>query len=696
MNLTGLPDLSGYCRSPSFCYTCPALTNDRQFTHPFLNNNSGPPHKRPLRWGWALLLLVVCVAAALRFWQLGAIPPGLYRDEAFNGLDALRVLDGELAVFFTANNGREPAYIYLTAFFVGLWGRSVTAVRLGAALVGIVAVLPVFWLARAWFGWRVGLFAAWLWAVTLWPVHLSHIGLRIILLPPCLALTFWLGTLAYRRQRWWLWLLAGLVYGLAFYTYLAVRFTPLLLLLVGLFLLWRQGKERLWPGILWFVGGTAVTLLPLALFYATHLDMLLGRSGQVSIFNPDINAGDPWGLLLRQMGQALGLFVWQGDLILRHNPGARPLLDPLMAVPFFIGLVWCLHRWRQPAAAITLLWVAVMLGVTILAEDAPHFLRTAGILPAALFIPAVGLNWLWEWPKLPAAGRQWGVLVLLALSLWLTVRDYAAYGRDPQTALLFEAAAVEMAAQIQAEEAGTAVYLDSWFWDETTQKGWPSLPFLADLEHVVFFRPESGLPPAAAGQPVSLYTWQFGDLSFVPGMITPPALVTLHTGELARGDLEESAYPLYARYHARPLAADPATIWPEVVNFDNQLWLRRGAVIFPDAQTAQVDLYWEGETAVSPHLTAFVQLVGPEGVLAQVDLLPGGNDGQVRPWQADWWRPGVVVHERRILQLPQPYDPASQRLIVGVYDPVTAVRLPVLDENENPAGDSWEIVGIRN
>ncbi len=44
--------------------------------------------------GWALLLLVLATAVFLRFWQLGDWPPGLYRDEAYNGLDALRVLDG--------------------------------------------------------------------------------------------------------------------------------------------------------------------------------------------------------------------------------------------------------------------------------------------------------------------------------------------------------------------------------------------------------------------------------------------------------------------------------------------------------------------------------------------------------------------------------------------------------------------------
>ena len=61
------------------------------------------------------LLLVIAMATALRFWALGTIPPGLYHDEAFNGLDALGVLEGERPVFFEANNGREPLFIYLVA-----------------------------------------------------------------------------------------------------------------------------------------------------------------------------------------------------------------------------------------------------------------------------------------------------------------------------------------------------------------------------------------------------------------------------------------------------------------------------------------------------------------------------------------------------------------------------------------------------
>lgn len=136
------------------------------------------------------------------------------------------MLRGHVALFFSANNGREPAYIYLTALSTALFGRTVFAVRLAAALTGTLTTWITYKLAAAWFSQRVGLLAAWLWAITLWPIHLSRIGLRPILLVPLLAATLWIGTLAYRqrRRRWWI--IAGLLYGLSFYTYLPVRFTP--------------------------------------------------------------------------------------------------------------------------------------------------------------------------------------------------------------------------------------------------------------------------------------------------------------------------------------------------------------------------------------------------------------------------------------------------------------------------------------
>lgn len=608
------------------------------------------------------------------------MPPGLYRDEAFNGLDALDVLDGRHALFFPANNGREPAYIYLTAGLVGLFGRSVWAVRLGAALAGTLTTLLVYRLAQAWYGRSPALFAAFTWAVTLWPVHLSRIGLRPILLAPFLAATFWLGTLAYRQQSRWLWLLAGLVYGAAYYTYLAVRFTPVLLLALAAFLIWRGRWRRLWPGLLWFGLGTAVALAPFAVLITQQPKLLLGRTGQVSILNTAVNGGDLWGTLWQHVRQALGMFLWQGDTILRHNPAGRPVFDWFMALPFLVGLGWCLRNWRRPAAMALLLWTAVMLGPTILAADTPHFLRASGLLPGIVILPAMGLAQLWQWPKLAGWLRKTAVILIMVGSLVITMRDYTNYSQSPDTGYLFEQAARTIAEKANERVLGRDTYVDDRFWS-----GWPSIPFLVTNHEVQRFLPENGLPPLT--RPTQLFIWPYANRDFIPRALPENGLIWTENGPLARGDLETEPYPLYAYYQVTPNLPD----WPVQARFGDTLALHQPPspntpISMPDPLAVQIDLIWSAGSPLSPTASVFVHVVGPQGTIAQDDAPPGGG-----LWSANWWRPGLLLHDRRTISLPVPFDPAHHTIFVGIYDSVTGDRRPVTNAAGQVIGDRWEL-----
>ena len=624
------------------------------------------------------MILAVALAAGLRFYRLGEWPPGPYRDEAYNGLDALGVLHGEHALFFPANNGREPAYIYLVAAAVALLGPTTLALRLPAAVVGTLATVPVWLLGREWFGRVAGLLAALLWAVTFWPVHLGRIGLRVSLLAPLLALAFWLGTRAYRERRAPLWAAAGLVYGLSFYTYLAARFTPLLLGLFAVYLVLNGRRTRLWDGgrVLWFAAGAAFAVTPLALLLLRDPALIFGRAGQVSVLSPEINGGDPAGALLTNIGRSLGLYLWRGDAILRHNallaydavlksnnPAGRPVFDLLMAGPFLVGLGWCVRHWRRPAAAFLLLWQLVMLGPTILAEDAPHFLRGAGVLPGAIFFPAIGLALLWEWGRLPVALRRAAVALLLAGSLALTIRDYATYARQPDVAYLWEKAAADLALSARAEPPGTAVYLDRRFGE-----GWPSIPFLLGGRDVISFDPATGLPGAIDG-PAAIYAWPYDSLDFLRA-IRPPALAQVEPGPLARGDLEAEPYSLYTRY-----GITPGEGGGPVANFDDTYRLVEVAAALDGPTTVVVELQWAVEQPPSAPLPqVFVHVLGPEGMAAQYD-------GPIAfgQWPAAAWQPLLRVGERHTLTLPRPYDPARDRIEIGLYRPDGGERLPLRD-----------------
>ena len=134
------------------------------------------------------LISITLLAAILRFYALRALPPGLYHDEAYNGLDALTVLNGPRPVFFEANNGREPLFIYLVAIAVSLFGRTAFAIRVVSAMLGTLTVPAAYAAAKELYGRRVALVAAFFTATTFWHVNLSRIGFRAVSLP-CLLYT---------------------------------------------------------------------------------------------------------------------------------------------------------------------------------------------------------------------------------------------------------------------------------------------------------------------------------------------------------------------------------------------------------------------------------------------------------------------------------------------------------------------------
>ncbi|GIK58542.1 MAG: hypothetical protein HND44_02575 [Chloroflexi bacterium] len=124
-----------------------------------------------------VLLIILALAAGLRFWRLAQMPPGLYHDEAYNGLDALSLLQGKTfpqfyegwelyqndahaerpaqetrwPVFFEGNYGREPLHIYLMALSIKLFGATPFAIRAVPAFFGVLSVLTTFLAAKALF-----------------------------------------------------------------------------------------------------------------------------------------------------------------------------------------------------------------------------------------------------------------------------------------------------------------------------------------------------------------------------------------------------------------------------------------------------------------------------------------------------------------------------------------------------------------
>ncbi len=115
-----------------------------------------PPSLSPELIAAALLLVL---AAALRFYALAEIPPGLHQDEAATGYAAWALLNYGIdrhgfswpVLFVDTGSGKSVLYSYLVMPFIALGGLNVAILRIPMALAGITALFLM---------WRIGMQAA--------------------------------------------------------------------------------------------------------------------------------------------------------------------------------------------------------------------------------------------------------------------------------------------------------------------------------------------------------------------------------------------------------------------------------------------------------------------------------------------------------------------------------------------------------
>jgi hypothetical protein len=552
---------------------------------------------------------------------------------------------------------------------------------------------------------RIGLLAAAITGLTLWHVNLSRIGFRAVAMPLLVALALWQLWLGLKGGNKRHFLAGGVLYGLTFYTYLAARFTIVALAVFGFYLILvgsRRSESRTCSGFggwkrsaLIFVLATLVVLAPLMAYVATHWDAFLGRVGQVSIFNPAINEGDFWGTLLRHTGRTLLMFTSRGDFIPRHNVPLRPVFDPVLSVFFLLGLILCLRRFRQSAEhAFVLIWLAVMLLPTVLAEGAPHFLRGVGILPVLFIVPAIGLNSLWRFLENRTATPLVVGVVALALVFGLgdTTMDY--FGRhvaSQEVRYHFETAAVDLAAQANRflgsgwdgtkfwarenpSSPGRHLYITDRLW-----RDWASVRFLVPPSPNLTILGEGGKLSLTSSTEVMLIAWPYEDYSQYLTLLPVGSTIAVQEGSLERGDLEKEARLLYVTYTATPTTVPSAE--PEA-RFEKGVALvsHKLATVWP--QELRLSLLWQAEEEIETDYTVFVHLMRGDAILVQDDSPPAGGY-----YPTSLWRVGDTISDEHTLALPEPYDPGRHKLIVGLYQWETLQRLQVLDQNGKPVSD---------
>lgn len=681
-----------------------------------------------LRRSWrelAALALITGLAAVLRFWQLAAIPPGFHYDEAYEALEAWRVLHQAdyRPIFFPGNFGVEPMFIYLTSLAFRLFGESPAAMRGVAALIGTLTVPALYFLGRelARVDRRFSVSAAWLAAIALatmrWHITFSRVGIEPILVPFFLVLILWTFWRACRTGRRMAWVALGIATGLSPYTYPAGRLLTVLVAFLCLgALVWhwvsarRTGvPSRMLANIL-VAGGIALLIVaPLAWNWIQHPDQLLLRSRQIAVGPGGAAPGTPAEGVLA----TLGMFSVRGDRDPRSNVPGMPAFDLLLSIPFMVGLGLAVWRWKRGVFAGLLLAAAIMLAPTVFSEHAPHFRRAVGVTPVAALLVGMGLALILGRPQEGAAADAY-VPGQLRESGWEPEELSARMDRLRWWGRVTVVAAILIGSAIYSAIA----YFDIWgggnvLYYAYDQGLWEIGEYVRSLpeDEPVYLspRPQTDMTLAFAWRARRGVRRFDGRHAFVAPAIDRPATFIFIRHEDYRGPMVlRDLYPeaqetktfhdragrLYARAFRvtepsliarRPQVAAGAK-WPgltlEGYDIDRHT--------FEPGKKMFLQLWWRADAPQHTDWTVFTHVLGPpkpdgNRVWAGLDSAPGQGSVPTRTWAV-----GDLILDEYQIPLPGETPPGSYQIEIGLYDPTMNARRLALTE---PAGQDYLILG---
>lgn len=488
----------------------------------------------------AALIALILLAAWLRLWRLALVPPGLWFDEALNGMEALWMVEsGQWPIFVLVGQGREVLFHYLLALASILWGAKVYTIRLIPALLGVLSVPLMYRWVRTLFPsdpqvGAVALVATAGLVVSLPYLIMNRVAYRVNILLPLMLLTlyyFWRG---WRSRRLHFYLLAGIGLGLSQYTYLAGR---LLFLVFPAFVLIQTGLQPKrpalksdWSGLGLMLGVALLLVTPLAFFFARYPELFLERSADVALDTGAVQGGE----LFRHWLAAGRVFIDGEDPNWRHHLPGRPVFDWFGAVGFWLGLIGAARHYRRPVNLFLLVTLAVMWLPAPLTDPPLHTLRLVGTLPPYYTLMALGwlgvadrLTRLLKPLQLSPAAIALGGTLLVSGSLNVHTLFYR-WASHPQVYQAFDGPVVELADSIQAMPPGESVVIPFYFYKHAA---------LRYLLHPTF--PESVLlPPQIAAQ---LDDTRLIIPEYPRDAGHPPALVWLVKDDAGRGTAYVSA-----------------------------------------------------------------------------------------------------------------------------------------------------------
>jgi len=373
-----------------------------------------------------ILFVILLLAAMLRLWKLGSIPPHLTPDEASLGYNAYSILKtgkdeygNIMPIIFKSFGDFKPGlYVYLTVPAVAVLGLTEFAVRLPSAVFGILAVFLIYNIAWQFFkDKKLALASSFLLAINPWHIHFSRGAWEINVSLTLTLLGIYFFIKAIEKQKYLLY--SAFFFAITLITYQGAKLSTAIVLVILGVLYFKD--------VIKFEKKTLVTSFIIGLFVVLPilLGFFQGKTGRLAVFSV-FSYSRPTDYIqqfLDQGGEKIGslsyyLFHSEGVNFTRgilgrwfnhysdrflffegdwQNPrhsapytGMFILADMGLVILGFIALARSLSK----ESLFVFLWVLLAPLPAVLSRDQVHAVRSYNMLIPLVFMTSLGLVFL--------------------------------------------------------------------------------------------------------------------------------------------------------------------------------------------------------------------------------------------------------------------------------------------------------------
>jgi 4-amino-4-deoxy-L-arabinose transferase-like glycosyltransferase len=380
-----------------------------------------------------LLILILLIAAGLRLWRLGSIPPGLTPDEASLGYNAYSILKtgkdeyGKvLPLIFKSFGDYKPGlYVYLIVPSIAIFGLNEFAVRLPSALAGVLSVYLIYLIVYELFkDKRLSLISAFVASITPWLIYFSRGAweVNVALTLTLAGIYFFLKSL--RKPKFLTF--CFLLFALSLLAYQGAKLSTGIVLVLLVICFWKGFIKISKKYLIYSI------LVGLVISSPIILSLFTGKVGRLNVFSvfsyprsvdylqAQLDQGDEKvgsltyylfhsedlnfkrGILGRYFNHFSGRFLFfEGDWANpRHTAPYQGMFLLSDLVIFLIGFLVIVKTKLNKELLFVILWLALAPLPAVLSRDQVHAVRSFNLVIPLIIILAFGLNKIWEDKKL--------------------------------------------------------------------------------------------------------------------------------------------------------------------------------------------------------------------------------------------------------------------------------------------------------